>query len=48
VSRTQTRPGVSSTKVKTIHYGFLAVAQLGAVEKLVRETGLPQEKWSRG
>jgi hypothetical protein len=38
ISKTQTRPGVMTASVKTIHYGFLAVAHLGAVEKLVRET----------
>jgi hypothetical protein len=37
VSTSRTR-GVSSTSVKTIHYGFLAIAQVGEVEKLVRET----------
>jgi hypothetical protein len=37
VSTSRTR-GVSSTSVKTTHYGFLAVAQIGEVEKLVRET----------
>jgi hypothetical protein len=30
--------GSWSSSVKTIHYGFLAVAQVGEVEKLVRET----------
>ena len=38
ISRTQSRPGIFNSGVKTIHYGFLAIAQLGEVEKLVRET----------
>jgi hypothetical protein len=37
-SRMRTRPGVSSTSVKTIRYGFPALVPLGAVEKLVRKT----------
>jgi hypothetical protein len=38
VSTSGNRTGPWRTSVKTIHYGFLAVPQLGAVEKLVRET----------
>ena len=37
ISRTQSR-GVGSTRVKTIDYGFLAVARIGEVEDLVRKT----------
>ncbi len=38
VTRTQIRPGLWNNGIKTIHYGFLAIAQLGQVDKLVRET----------
>ena len=38
VSRARTGSGGSQTSVKTVHYGFLAVAQIGSVETLVRET----------
>lgn len=38
VSTTRIRPGASSTRVKTIDYGFLAVPHLDEVEKLVLET----------
>jgi hypothetical protein len=38
VTTSQTRPGKFSSSVKTIHYGFLAIAHLGEVEKIVRET----------
>jgi hypothetical protein len=38
ISRTQGRPSVGSTRVKTIHFGLLAVAQIGSVENLIRET----------
>jgi hypothetical protein len=37
VTTSRTR-GVSRSSVKTTHYGFLAVAPVGDVEKLVRET----------
>jgi hypothetical protein len=37
VSTSRTR-GVSRSSVKTTHYGFLAVAPVGEVERLVRET----------
>jgi hypothetical protein len=38
VSTTSQRTGPWKTSVKTVHYGFLAVPELSAVEKLVRET----------
>jgi hypothetical protein len=38
ISTTSQRTGPWKTSVKTVHYGFLAVPHLGAVEKLVRET----------
>jgi hypothetical protein len=38
ISRSQGRPGIASTRVKTVNFGFLAVAQIDSVEKLIRET----------
>jgi hypothetical protein len=38
VVTTSRSQGRSSTSVKTTHYGYLAIAHIGDVEKLVRET----------
>ena len=38
VSSTRSRSGGFSSRVKTINYGFLAIAQVRETEKLVRET----------
>jgi hypothetical protein len=37
ITTTRNRHG-SNSSVRTIHYGFLAIAQVGEVEKIVRET----------
>jgi hypothetical protein len=38
ITTSRSRTGTSSSSVRTIHYGFLAVAQVGEVEKRLRET----------
>jgi hypothetical protein len=38
VSTSRSSSGKSSSTARTYHYGFLAVPQVGKVEKLVRET----------
>jgi hypothetical protein len=38
VSTSRSRSGGFSSSVRTVHYGFLAIAQVAEVEKIVRET----------
>lgn len=38
ISRTNSSPMLGNTRVKTINYGFLVIAHVGEIEKLVRET----------